>query len=90
MNVETAKMRHYCTPGLCSKIYISEIIQLNFVLSFNCMPVAHRTSLNIPHNLYIIIFSVLCTCTLFLDLIFCVVLCVDCCITLGNAAALVY
>jgi hypothetical protein len=64
------------------------------MLSFNCITVTYRTSMNIPHILYIIIYSVLCTCTLLFELVFCitfcVVLCVDFCITLGSATDLVY
>jgi hypothetical protein len=65
------------------------------MLSFNLISVTYRTSMNILHNLYIFIYSLLCTCTLLLELVFCiifcvVVLCVDCCVTLGNATDLVY
>lgn len=55
-------------------------------MSFNFITVTYRTSMHILHNLNIIIYSLLCTCTLLLEIevTFCVV-CVDCCITLGSA-----
>lgn len=56
--------------------------------------------MNIVHNLYIITYALLCTCTLLLELVFCIALwvvvvivaflSVDSCITPGSAANLVY
>jgi hypothetical protein len=64
------------------------------MLSFNFISVTYRTSMNILPNLYIIMYSVLYTCTVLLELVFGitlrVVLCVECCLTLGTATNLVY
>jgi hypothetical protein len=61
------------------------------MLSFNFISVIHRTSMNILHNLHIIIYSLLCTLLLELvfSITFCVVLHVDCCLTLGSLTNLV-
>ena len=45
------------------------------------MTVTNGTSVNILHNLYIIIYAVLLTCLLLLDLIYCVTLFVFCVFT---------
>ena len=60
------------------------------MLSLNFMTMTFRTSLNSLHNLYIIIDVVLYVCTLLLELVFHITLCVVVlrvknCITLGSA-----
>jgi hypothetical protein len=65
------------------------------MLSSNFITVTHTASMNILHNINITIYSVLQTCTLLLELAFCitfcvVVLCANCCITLVSATNLVY
>jgi hypothetical protein len=52
--------------------------------------------MNVHHKMYFIVYAFLCTCTVLLELTFCiavcvfVVLCVDRCITQGSAATSVY
>jgi hypothetical protein len=63
---------------------------------FNFITVKCRTSMNILNNLYIIIYAVLCTYTVLLELVFgialyiFIVLCVDCWVTLCSVGTVVY
>ena len=75
--------------------YFFEIIHPHLML-FNFITVKCRTSMNILNNLYIIIYAVLCTYTVLLELVFgialyiFIVLCVDCWVTLCSVGTVVY
>jgi hypothetical protein len=66
------------------------------MLPVNCVTVTHRKPMNILHNLFVTICAILFTCTVLLELLFClsfcvfVVLCVYFCITMCCAATSVY
>jgi hypothetical protein len=58
--------------GECVEKYLhfSGIIQLHFMKSCNFITVTCRNSVNMLHNLYIVIYSLLCTYTVRLQLVF--------------------
>ena len=66
------------------------------MLPVNCVTVTHRQPMNILHKLFVTVRAIVRTCTVLLELLFCiafcvfVVLCVYFCISIGSAATSVY